>query len=93
MNTTLLSELSEQYDLALVDAHKWFAEIPNEITYNGTPVNSSFASGGAFSLDGITLTGKGKAMLANEFIKAINLKYHSTIPEINALEYNAILFP
>ena len=89
----VIRTLSEQYDLALVDAHKWFAEIPNEITYNGTPVNSSFASGGAFSLDGITLTGKGKAMLANEFIKAINLKYHSTIPEINALEYNAVLFP
>ena len=89
----VIRTLSEQYDLALVDAHKWFAEIPNEISYNGTPVNSSFASGGAFSLDGITLTGKGKAMFANEFIKAINSKYHSTIPEINALEYNAVLFP
>ena len=72
---------------------EWYESVNNGITYNGSPLNFSFVSGGTFSLDGINLTGRGNALLCNEFIKAINKKYNAQIPRANALEYDAVLFP
>jgi hypothetical protein len=56
-------------------------------------MSAKFVSGGAYSLDAIHLNAKGNALLANEFIKAINNKYKSTIPQVNAGKYNATFFP
>jgi hypothetical protein len=50
-------------------------------------------SGGAYSLDGLNLTPRGNALLANEFIKAINRTYKSSIPEIIATKYSGVIFP
>jgi hypothetical protein len=44
-------------------------------------------------LDGVHLTPRGNAMLANEFIKAINLKYGSTIPQLDVTKYGGVVFP
>lgn len=38
---------------------------------------------GAFSLDGIHPTGKGQAIIANEFIRAINAKFAGNIPLVD----------
>ena len=46
-----------------------------------------------FSLDGITPTGRGSALIANEFIKAINEKYQTRIPQTDANSFPGILFP
>jgi hypothetical protein len=56
-------------------------------------MNTQFVTGGIFSLDGIHLTPLGNALLANEFIRAINMKFGSTIPKINATNYKGIMFP
>jgi len=50
-------------------------------------------AGGAFSLDGVHLTPLGNALLANSFIKAINSKYGSTIPQVDATRYKGVAFP
>ncbi len=89
----VIKNLAEQYNLAVVDTKEWYHGLNNGMVYNGSPINSSFVSGSVFSLDGITLTGRGNALLCNEFINAINSKYNANIPKVNALEYNAILFP
>ncbi|WP_017259616.1 SGNH/GDSL hydrolase family protein [Pedobacter arcticus] len=60
---------------------------------NGINVSSSFITGNAFSLDGVHLTPKGYAIVANEFIKAINAQYGSTIPQANLSDYRSVKFP
>ena len=46
-----------------------------------------------FSLDGIQLNPLGNAMLANEFIKAINQTYASTIQQVDVTKYRGVEFP
>ncbi len=79
--------------LAVVDVNAFMARVKKGIVYNGIAISSSYVSGGAFSLDGIHLTPLGNALLANEFVKAINEKYGATIPELNVGEYSGIKFP
>jgi hypothetical protein len=59
----------------------------------GVGINSAFITGGAFSLDGIHLTPRGNAVIANVFIDAINAKYASTIPAIDITQYRGVKFP
>ena len=90
---TVIRNLAQDYDLALVETKEWYESVNNGITYNGSPLNFSFVSGGTFSLDGVNLTGRGNALLCNEFIKSINKKYKAQIPRANAIDYDAVLFP
>lgn len=52
-------------------------------------VNNSFIRGGLFSLDGVHLTDIGYALMANEFIKAINSGYKTKIPLANISQFLA----
>jgi hypothetical protein len=79
--------------LAYVDVNGFLMQCKKGIVYNGVAINATFVSGGAFSLDGVHLTPRGNAMLANEFIKAINLKYGSTIPQVDVTKYEGVVFP
>jgi len=49
------------------------------ITSDGFTLRSIYVTGGAFSLDGIHPSPRGYALIANEFIKAINGKYKSNL--------------
>ncbi|MES2514592.1 MAG: SGNH/GDSL hydrolase family protein [Bacteroidota bacterium] len=89
----ILKNLATNKGLAFVDVNAFFAKIKSGFIYNGVSVNAAFVSGGAYSLDGLNLTPRGNALLANEFIKAINNTYNSTIPEVNAMTYPAVTFP
>ncbi len=90
---TILKNLASSKNLAFVDVNSFFSKVKTGFVYNGVTVNASFVSGGTFSLDGLNLTPRGNALLANEFIKAINNTYQSSIPEINATKYPGIIFP
>jgi len=90
---TKLKTLATTKGLAFVDVNQFMAQVKKGIVYNGIAINTSFVSGGAFSLDGIHLTPRGNAMLANEFIKSINSMYGSTIPQVDATKYNGVTFP
>lgn len=79
--------------LAYVDVNAFMAKAKSGIVYNGINTSATFVSGGAFSLDGIHLTPRANALLANEFIKAINSQYGSTIPQVDATKYNGVSFP
>ena len=55
-------------------------------------MNTTFVSGGTFSLDGFHPTPRGYALFANKFIEAINIKYGSNLNGVNLGNYR-ILFP
>ncbi|HEY6503926.1 MAG TPA: hypothetical protein VIZ28_08140 [Chitinophagaceae bacterium] len=90
---TKLKSVADAKGLAFVDVNAFMSRAQAGIMYNGIGMNAQFVSGGIFSLDGVDLTPIGNAFLANEFIKAINAKYVSTIPQIDATSYKGVSFP
>jgi len=89
----VITQKAAQYNLALVDMHSYFNSVVSGIIWDGVDLNAVFVSGGFYSLDGYHPNQKGYALIANEFIKAINNKYNSVIPTINCIECNGVLFP
>ena len=80
--------------LAVFDAYTFLNNVKaNGLVENGVSLNSSYISGGIFSLDGVHLTPRGYAIVANEFIKAINSKYNASIPLADISAYNGVKFP
>lgn len=92
---TAIKSLANQYNLAFVDANAKMVELSKAsgIQWDGVKYNARFVTGGAFSLDGVHLTGRGYGIIANEFIKAINEKYGSTLSQVNPNKYSGIKFP
>ena len=92
---THIKALAEVYGLAFVDANAKMIELGKNsgIQYNGVNYSTTFVIGGSFSLDGVHLTGKGYAVIANEFIKAINAKYKSNLRQVNPNNYSGVKFP
>ncbi|MCE9539982.1 MAG: SGNH/GDSL hydrolase family protein, partial [Bacteroidetes bacterium] len=89
----VIIQKAAQYNLALTDMHAYFNSVKSGIKWNGADFNSTFVSGGFFSLDGYNPNQKGYALIANEFIKAINTKYNAIIPTVNCVECDGVLFP
>ena len=88
-----IRSIANQYNLALAETGAFVSNLKTGFVYNGLTVNAKFVSGGAYSLDGLHFNPRGNALLANEFIRAINNKYNSNITELNAGAYRSILFP
>lgn len=80
---------------AFVDANAKMTELGSAsgIQLDGIKYTATFVTGGTFSLDGVHLTGRGYAVIANEFIKSINAKYHSTLPQVTVNQYSGVTFP
>ena len=81
--------------LAFVDASAKMAELSKSsgIQFDGVKYTATFVTGGTFSLDGVHLTGRGYALIANEFLVVINQKYKSTLPMVNVNSYQGVTFP
>ena len=92
---TAIFELSRAYNLALVDTYTQMKKLSTEqgIRYYGNTYTTTFVSGGAFSLDGIHLTGTGYAIVANMFADAINAKYGSNLRNVFPGKYPGIKIP
>ncbi len=92
-NATIKSVAASK-GLAVFDAYTFLQNIKqNGIVVQGVSLNSNYISGGIFSLDGVHLTPRGYAIVANEFIKAINAKYGSTVPLADVANYPGVKFP
>jgi lysophospholipase L1-like esterase len=50
---------------------------------NGVSFSTMYITGGVFSLDGVHPSNQGQAIIANEFITAINAKFGANIPLID----------
>ncbi len=60
------------------------------IDYGTGAINADYATGGAFSLDGVHPTARGYAVVANRIIDAINTGFGATIPAVNPGDYSTI---
>ena len=89
----IIAQKAQQYGLAFADANSYFASVQSGIKWNGVKFTTEFVSGGFFSLDGYHPNQNGYALITNEFIKAINLKFKSSVPTLNCTDCNGVLFP
>ena len=79
---TIIAEQAAANGAAVVDIHGRLNRIQSHgFVVNGQRLTADFL-GGIFSLDGIHPTNTGYAMVANDFIKAINTKFAGSIPPI-----------
>ena len=88
-----IKELAEEFNLALVDINSLLKESIAGINYDGLNFTTQYVMGGVFSLDGVHLSPRGNAIVANHFFKAINNKYGSTIPKVSPTQFPGIIFP
>lgn len=90
-----IASLANTYGLALVDANMVMQNLnaKSGLQFDGVKYTATFVTGGAFSLDGVHPTGRGYGVIANEFIKAINMKYKSNLPQVNPNSYSGVKFP
>jgi len=83
--------LAQANDLAFVDSRAILNQLADTgIAFDAGTLTSTFATGGAFSLDGVHPTPRGYAYLANQAIDAINSTYGSTIPKVNIGSYGTV---
>ena len=74
----IISAVASQAGLALVDANSLLDQLANGgITSGEFTLTSNLVTGSAFSLDGVHPTSRGYALLANEFMRAIDATYGS----------------
>jgi hypothetical protein len=87
-----IEALATQYNLALVDIEAFYDTVflDGIKLKDGSTVTADYATGGGFSLDGVHPSPRGSALLANEFILAINGKYGSNLPGVEPLEFTGL---
>jgi hypothetical protein len=89
----VIEDVATKNNLGYVDANAYLTSLQSGITWNGVTYNPTFVTGGAFSLDGVHLTPRGYALIANEILRVINITYHSTLPMVDINSKNGVLFP
>ena len=88
---TAIKALADQYDIAFVDIQSLMNTLAQGgVSFDGGTITNTFGTGGAFSLDGVHPTQRGYAVVANNFIRAINSKYNSDLPLVNPGSYPTI---
>lgn len=74
----IIAAAASQAGLALVDANTLLDQLANGgITSGNFTLTANLVTGGSFGLDGFHPTSRGYALLANEFMKAIDATYGS----------------
>jgi len=92
-NNTISSLVNANPNMVMVDM-KSYLDVLNTsgISFNGGTATSTYASGGAFSLDGVHPTAQGYSIIANKFITTINSEFGANIPTVLPSEYTTIFF-
>ncbi|MBL0736409.1 G-D-S-L family lipolytic protein [Flavobacterium sp. GN10] len=83
-----IEAVAKEKGLAFVDTRATMSQLANGgIRFGNFTMSSSFATGGAFSLDGVHPSARGYGLIANIFIDAINEKYGSTLRHVDLAQY------
>ncbi|MDH3633832.1 MAG: G-D-S-L family lipolytic protein [Gammaproteobacteria bacterium] len=92
-NATIVAAANADPDLLLFDAAAKLTELnATGIIYGSGGVSSTFAQGGAYSLDGIHPTARGYAVIANEIFKVINEGFDAFIPPVDPNQYTTVFY-
>ncbi|WP_088324227.1 G-D-S-L family lipolytic protein [Polaribacter tangerinus] len=76
-NETIVSVAGANDNVALVDLNAILREATNGIKFDNYNMTTGLVTGGLVSLDGIHLTGRGYALMANKILEAIDIKFGS----------------
>ncbi len=80
---TIIKAKAEEKGLAFYDANTRLNALSTTgVNVNGSIITNAFVSGGFFSLDGVHLSPRGNAVIANEMMETINAKYGSTLQPV-----------
>ncbi len=90
---TKLQEAANEYNFAFVDVNSVLEAAKSGLVFEGTLLTTSFVQGGVFSLDGVHLTPRGSAVVANVIVEGINARYGSTLSPVNISAYDGVQFP
>lgn len=90
-NSKIKSVADADDDLIFFDA----AAVMNELSTTGIAfgtgyIDSTYATGGAFSLDGVHPTARGYAVISNRMIDTINTALDASIPHVDPGVYSTI---
>lgn len=89
-----IQQVATAHGWSVVDMYGLFESISETgIRINGMDLNTTFVTGGLFSLDGIHLTGYGNAVMANKIIETINSSYNAKLPKAVVNAYTGVIFP
>ncbi len=80
---TIIKTVASEKKLAFVDLNGHLRNIKKDRTYDNVYHNLHYKTSGLFALDGMHINALGHAVLANEFIDAINRTYKMYIPKVN----------
>ncbi|TXD50016.1 G-D-S-L family lipolytic protein [Polaribacter sp. IC073] len=76
-NATILDVASSNANLALIDLNAILREAENGLQFDNYTMTTSLVTGGLVGLDGVHLTGRGYALMANRILGAIDAKFGS----------------
>lgn len=93
-NQTLETIADSNPNIALYDANADLATLSSGgITSRGVTITSTLVTGGGFSLDGVHLSPRGNAVIANRMIEAINSNFNSTLQPVEPSLFTFIPVP
>jgi lysophospholipase L1-like esterase len=76
-NTTIAAVVSANPNVALVDFKGVLAEASTGIVFDNYTLTTSLLTGGLVSLDGVHLTARGYALMANKILEAMDVQFGS----------------
>ncbi|MEM7292319.1 MAG: G-D-S-L family lipolytic protein [Pseudomonadota bacterium] len=83
-NATIAAVADANPDLILFDAAAEMAQLASEgINYGTGTITTTFATGGAFSLDGVHPTARGYAVIANLIMDVIEAEFGAVLPPVD----------
>lgn len=92
-NTTLKS-VAATLEIPMLDVDAVYSKLNESgILWNGASYSTEFVQGGLVSLDGIHPSQRGYALIANEFIQAINDYYFANVPLVDINQYEGVKLP
>lgn len=90
---SVIAEEAIVQGIAFADMNSLFKNLEKGIIFNGVNLSTRYLKNSAFSSDGFYPNQKGYAIMANEFLKAVNRTYSSNLPMVDINSFKGLVFP
>ncbi|WP_224488526.1 SGNH/GDSL hydrolase family protein [Robertkochia flava] len=88
----VIDAVAAQNDLPVIDAYSLINQTFTGLPFDEFNFTNNLVTGGMFSLDGIHLTARANAFVANKVMEAIESKYEAVLPRYKAGDFG-IAYP
>ena len=90
----VLQAAANARNLPYIDMNSVLQQATNPgLVFDAVQMNTVFVQGGIFSLDGVHLTPRGSAVVANIVLDAINQAYGASVSPVNVADFEGVRFP